>query len=153
MEEALKGLEGPKMSIFHPGLHVHWQPHPGCGQKWSSYCPLWCCILLEVPFFFLLWLRSGSRTHLSEESRSHLLESHIFGNKLFEASGIREREVESRRQERRRERPPAQGQRLGAMCNRAEKWSAESWVGGWATSGLSCHQRWKNWGRGSQPLA
>lgn len=67
---------------------------------------------------------------MSEEGRNHLLESHLFGDELSEVSGMREKEVESRRQERRRERLPAQGQRLGAVCNRAEQCSVESWVGG-----------------------
>lgn len=61
--------------------------------------------------------QSGSRNHSSEVCRSHSLEAHLFGDELFGASEMRWEEVESRRQERRRVRLPAQGQRLGAMCH------------------------------------
>lgn len=104
----------------------------GRGDAATTHCAaMFFWILLEVPFFFLLWPKPGSRNHSSEECRSHWLESHLFGDELFEALGMREKEVESRRQERRRERLPAsQGQRLGVLCNRAGQWSVESWVGG-----------------------
>lgn len=39
---------------------------------------------------------------------------------------MRQKEVESRD----KRGYQAQGQRLGAMCSRAEQWSVESWVGG-----------------------
>lgn len=80
--------------------------HAHCGAVFSGKSLSFSCCA-----------QSGSRNHSSEGRRNHSLEAHLFGDELFGASGMRWEEVESRRQERRRERLPAQGQRLGDMCH------------------------------------
>lgn len=68
----------------------------GRGEAAVAHCVLYSS---GIPFLFLVWLKSGSRNHSSEECRNHLLESHLSGDKLFGASGMRKKKwrVEDKR--------------------------------------------------------